>query len=89
MTSIIALLTSLIFFKVGAWWLMAASLIVGLAQSVTKHQMNTHVRLLVTEGWQPKDAAEDIPNGLASVNLFSSLIVFGLFVYAAFLRWFQ
>jgi hypothetical protein len=89
MTSILALLAAVIFFKVGAWWLMAISLLVGLVQSITKHQMNVHVRLLVSEGWQPKDAAEDIPNGIASVNLFSSLVIFGLFSYGAYLRWFQ
>jgi hypothetical protein len=85
MTTIIALASCYLFYQSETNWAFFVVLSVALVQYLTKNWMNRWVSRRVDEGIDPISAAHSIPDTPTIVNMISSFVIYGFFVYALWL----
>lgn len=84
MTTILAVIAGVVFYNKSMWFSLAAIFFVGSIQAYSKHIMLLHHRSNSGKGFSSIDAAILIPDRVTSLNMWSSFIVYGLFILSVY-----
>jgi hypothetical protein len=84
MTTILAIVSAVLFFKQSAYFLFALIVFFVIIQSITKRIMNNLVKKGIAEGFSAIDATEFIPNGITYINMLFSFVIYGFFALAIY-----
>jgi hypothetical protein len=82
MTTILAILAGLIFYRHSVIWALAVVVLIGLLQASTKSAMNAQARQGITHGLPASMAIEAISNRLTVVNMLASFLIWGMVAYS-------
>ncbi len=88
MTTILALIASYLFFSIEMFTSFGMVFFVGIIQFITKKAMTSNYQRRISEGLPADYALSSIPNGLTTVNMVTSFVIYGMFIYSVVVKFF-
>lgn len=85
MTTILSVFSAIIFYKDSMHVTLTVTIVVGLIQLYSKLVMRGYFITNKSEGMSSIEAAESVPDGISTVNMFTSLAIYALSGYAVYI----